>query len=88
MIEPVEILGLAAGSLTAFSSVPQTYKIIKFKHAESVSLLTYLMMNASCILWLLYGLLQASVSIIFWNVISILMTATVIILKLGDMRKA
>jgi MtN3 and saliva related transmembrane protein len=83
----VEVLGLAAGFFTAFSSIPQTYKIVKLKQAESVSLLTYVMLNISCILWLIYGITLGSVSIVFWNVISISMTGTVIVLKLLDMRK-
>ena len=83
----VEIIGLCAGALTAFSSIPQTYKIVKLKKADSVSLTTYLMLNGSCILWLTYGIIQASISIVFWNVISILLTGTVITLKLLDMRK-
>lgn len=86
-IPSVEILGLAAGFLTAFSSMPQTYRIVKLKQAQSVSLLTYVMLNLSCVLWLLYGIFQFSVSIIFWNVVSIFMTGTVIVLKLLDMRK-
>ncbi len=86
-IPPVEIVGLVAGFLTAFSSMPQTYRMVKLKQAHSVSLSTYLMLNASCVLWLIYGVLQASVSIVFWNVISIIMTGIVIILKILDMRK-
>jgi len=82
-----EIIGLCAGALTAFSSVPQTYRIIKLKKADSVSLTTYMMLNGSCILWLTYGIIQGSLSIVFWNVISIMLTGTVIALKLLDMRK-
>lgn len=86
-IPAVEFIGLAAGFLTAFSSAPQTYKMIKLGQAHSVSLVTYLMLNVSCVLWLAYGLVQGSVSIVFWNVISILMTGAVIALKIRNMRK-
>lgn len=86
-IPPVEIVGLVAGFLTAFSSVPQTYKIVKLGQAQSVSLVTYLMLNMSCVLWLTYGIMQGSISIIFWNVISVIMTGAVVVLKLLDMRK-
>lgn len=83
----IEVLGLVAGFFTAFSSIPQTYRIVKLKQADSVSLLTYVMLNISCILWLTYGIILASISIVFWNVISVIMTGTVIVLKIVDMRK-
>lgn len=78
----VEILGLVAGFLTAFSTVPQSLKIIKMKQAEAVSAGTYLMLLGSYILWLAYGVIQGAVSIIFWNVIGIVLGGTVLILKL------
>jgi len=86
-IPPVEFVGLVAGFLTAFSSIPQTYRIVRLKQAHSVSLGTYIMLNASCVLWLVYGVMQDSISIIFWNVISIMLTGSVVILKVLDMRK-
>lgn len=45
------------------------------------------MLNMSCVLWLTYGIMQGSISIIFWNVISVIMTGAVVVLKLLDMRK-
>jgi MtN3 and saliva related transmembrane protein len=81
-ISAVEILGLFAGFLTAFSSVPQSLKIIKLKQAEAVSTLTFGMLVGSYILWLVYGLIMGSVSIVFWNVIALLLGGTVLVLKL------
>ena len=86
-IPPVEILGLVAGAFTAFTSIPQTYKILKSKDAASVSLMMFMMFHISCILWLIYGIIMSSISIIFWNVISVLTTGSVVILKIIDMRK-
>ena len=82
MIEPVELLGLAAGFLTAFSTVPQSIKIIKLKHAEAVSAGTCFMLVGSYVLWLAYGVIQGAISIIFWNIIGIVLGVTVLILKL------
>ncbi len=81
-IAPIEILGLFAGFLTAFSSVPQTIRIIRLKKAESVSAGTYFMLVGSYILWLSYGVIQGAISIIFWNIIGIVLGLTVLILKL------
>ena len=81
-IPAIEILGLMAGFLTAFSTVPQSIKIIKMKKADSVSAGTYFMLLGSYIVWLAYGIVQGALSIIFWNVIGIALGATVLILKL------
>lgn len=82
MIDPVEVLGLVAGFLTAFASVPQTIRIIRLKQADSVSAGTYFMLVGSYILWLIYGVIQDAISIIFWNVIGIALGCTVLVLKL------
>ena len=81
-IPPVELIGLFAGFLTAFSSVPQTIKIIKLKQAASVSAVTYFMLIGSYALWLTYGIILGAVSIIFWNIIALLLGCSVLGLKL------
>ncbi|MCB9982639.1 MAG: hypothetical protein H6861_03055 [Rhodospirillales bacterium] len=82
MIEPVELIGLAAGFLTAFSTVPQSIRIIRVRQAAAVSAGTYFMLLGSYILWLVYGIIQGAISIIFWNVIGIILGAAVLIMKL------
>lgn len=82
MVAPVEVLGLVAGFLTAFASLPQTIRIIKIKDAGAVSVGTYLMLVGSYILWLVYGIYVSAISIIFWNVIAIVLGLTVLYLKL------
>ena len=76
------MLGLAAGFLTAFASMPQTIKIIKHKEAQSVSAGTYFMLVGSYILWLVYGIIQQAISVIFWNAIGIVLGCAVLVLKL------
>ena len=82
MLPPIEILGLFAGFLTAFASMPQTIKMIRHKESKAVSSGTYFMLIGSYALWLIYGFVQGAVSIIFWNVIGIILAAIVLFLKL------
>jgi len=82
MLPAVEILGLFAGFLTAFSSVPQAIKIIKTRDAKSVSAGTYAMLVGSYLLWLIYGVVQGAFSIIFWNIIGLALGGVVLFLKL------
>lgn len=81
-IAPLEILGLFAGFLTAFATLPQTMKIIKTKDAKAVSVGTFIMLLASYILWLIYGIIGEAISIIFWNVIAIALGLVVLYLKI------
>jgi len=80
-LEPVEILGLVAAFLTAFSSVPQTIRIIKLKKADEISAGTYFMLMGSYVLWLSYGIIKASISIILSNVMALALSGVVLILK-------
>ncbi len=82
MIENTEIIGLIAGFLTAFSSVPQSIKIIKLKKSDSVSTATFLMLTASYALWLIYGFLLGLISIIIWNIVGLAFGISILILKL------
>lgn len=82
ILESAEIIGLFAGFLTAFSTLPQTLKIIRSKKSEDVSVGTLLMLNGSYVLWLIYGLTLNLFSVILWNVIALGFGLTVIILRL------
>ncbi len=81
-ITPVEILGLVGGFLGAFSSLPQTFKIIRTKKADSVSAMTYIMLVLCYSIWAIYGFIQSSISLLFWNIVALLISSTVLYLKL------
>lgn len=81
-IPPIEILGFIAGFFGSFSSLPQSYKIIKTRDASTVSLPTFLMLFLAFSLWMIYGIFVGAVSIIFWNAIASLLALITIYLKL------
>jgi MtN3 and saliva related transmembrane protein len=76
-----EILGLIAGALTAFATLPQSVRIIRTRDAGAVSALTYAMLLGSYVLWLAYGALKGLPSIVVWNVVGVALAALVLILK-------
>jgi MtN3 and saliva related transmembrane protein len=80
-----EAVGLAAACLTTFSFLPQAIRIWRTRSARDVSLVMYVMMTTGCCLWLIYGLLIQSVSLIFSNGVGVLMVGSVLALKLRDM---
>lgn len=77
----VEIIGLVAGFLSVCSTVPQSLKILKDKKTEAISTKMFVMLMMSYILWLVYGLMNGAVSIIFWYSIGTVFAATVLMLK-------
>lgn len=81
----IEALGLFAACLTTSSFLPQAIRIWRTRSARDVSLVMYVMMAAGNSLWLTYGILIGSVSMIFANATCLLMVASVLALKVRDM---
>ena len=78
----VEWLGVAAGTLTTLSFVPQVLKTWRTKSVEDVSIWMLLAFNGGISLWLTYGILIGKPSIIFANGITLLLALTLLALKL------
>ena len=78
----VEWLGVAAGTLTTLSFVPQVVKAWRTKSVEDLSLWMLLAFNGGITLWLTYGILTDKPSIIFANAITLALALTLLGLKL------
>jgi MtN3 and saliva related transmembrane protein len=76
-----EILGLIAGLLTTSSFALQVARSLKTRDTRSISLGMYSMFASGIVLWVIYGVLLESFSIIFWNVIALGLALTMIVLK-------
>ncbi|HEX7410627.1 MAG TPA: SemiSWEET family transporter, partial [Bacteroidales bacterium] len=64
-----EVIGILAGTLSCTTFLPQVIKTWKSKSAKDVSLNMFLIATAGTTLWLLYGILIHSISIIGTNII-------------------
>ena len=87
MLDTLEILGLTAGACTTFSVIPQIQKIIASKSAKDISYLMYFTNCIGFILWITYGVLKGSASLIAANTITLILQGAVIILKFHWERK-
>lgn len=76
-----DLVGLAAGSLTTISFVPQVVQIWRTKHADDISTSMFVIFMAGVGLWLLYGITLDALPVIIANAITLLLAATVLILK-------
>jgi MtN3 and saliva related transmembrane protein len=78
----VEWLGVAAGTLTTLSFVPQVLRTWRTKSTEDVSLWMLLAFNGGILLWLSYGLVLLKPSIIYANGVTLLLSLTLLGMKI------
>jgi MtN3 and saliva related transmembrane protein len=78
----VDAVGVAAGLCSMASFVPQILKILRERHAESVSLRMYVVTVAGFGLWIGFGVLQGSWPIWASNTVNLSLAATILALKL------
>lgn len=82
-----EFIGLAAALLTTFAFLPQVYKTWKTKDVSSLSLPMLLIFFIGIVLWLVYGILLNSPSMIFANSITVLSSILLLYFKLKYQKK-
>jgi MtN3 and saliva related transmembrane protein len=80
----LELVGYAAAIFTTTSFVPQAVKILKNHDTRSISLSMYAMFTMGVALWLVYGLTLRSPPIILANAVTLLLSGTILILKLKN----
>ena len=79
MIDQNEIIGLIAAVCTTFAFVPQVIKVWKTKQTKDLSLRMYSIMFLGIVLWLVYGILIDSLSIILANVVTATLVGTILV---------
>ena len=88
MAEPwIEAIGLLAGVLGIIAWIPQIREVWVNKRHEGISLTTFSVVTIALSLWLLYGILIESVSMIIANVMT-LSVIFAVILGVIRLRKA
>ncbi len=75
-------VGVAAALCSMSSFVPQVLKILREKDASSVSLRMYVVTVTGFALWTAYGFMLQSWPLIGSNVISLVLSGAVLVLKL------
>ena len=78
----IDAVGVAAGVCSMSSFVPQILKILRERHAESVSLRMYIVTVTGFVLWTTYGALLGSWPIWVSNAVNLALAATILALKL------
>ncbi|MCS6931441.1 MAG: SemiSWEET transporter [Acetobacteraceae bacterium] len=77
----IELLGLAAGAMTTAAFVPQALRTWRTGSARDFSLPMLLLFCTGLSLWLVYGVLIASASVVAANAITLPLAAYILWVK-------
>jgi len=79
------VIGSLAGALTTIAFIPQVIRTWKTRSARDISLVTYLLFSCGVLLWLIYGILLQAMPVILANGVTLLLSASILALKIRDM---
>ena len=78
----VELVGAVAAVLTTASFLPQAVKVLRTRETEAISLAMYALFTTGVAAWLAYGLLTMQWSIIAANALTLLLSGTILAMKI------
>ena len=76
------IVGMIAGCCSTAAFVPQVLKIWREGDTRAISTRMYVLRDLGFVLWLAYGLALRSTPLIVFNILSLLLGGTILVLKL------
>ena len=76
------IVGMIAGCCSTAAFVPQVLKIWREGDTRAISTSMYVLHDAGFVLWLAYWLALRSTPLIVFNILSLLLGGTILVLKL------
>lgn len=77
-----EIVGLVAALLTTVAFLPQVVHTIRTRSTHDISLRMYSLYTVGIFLWLIYGLLLHDMPLIVANIVTFVLSGTILGLKL------
>lgn len=79
----IEIIGFIAGTIAVGAFLPQAIKTFKTRQTGDLSTVMLIMQMACVGLWMIYGILKQSPSLIICNFFTLAVVASVFIMKLS-----
>jgi uncharacterized protein with PQ loop repeat len=83
-----EVVGFIAGGIGIFFGLPQALRVRKLGHGRGVSLISWTLQFAVAVSWATYGFDSKSPSILFTNLVALLVNASVIMAILRNNAKS
>jgi len=81
-MDAATVLGLLAGTLTTASFLPQVIKTWRSRSAGDISLVMFALFSLGVLLWIVYGFTVGAVPVIVANVITLLLSMTILVFKI------
>jgi MtN3 and saliva related transmembrane protein len=81
-MQAIQLIGLAAGTLTTIAFIPQVVKTYKSRSAKDLSLGMFSIFTTGIALWLTYGILINDVPVIASNMVTLALAATLLYFKI------
>ena len=78
----MEWAGYLAAAMTTLAFVPQALKTIRTRDTRSISLGMYVVFTIGIAFWLVYGIALGSIPMILSNIVTFLLSATILGLKI------
>ena len=82
------LVGTLAGICSTSSFIPQVIKVWREGDTEAISKKMYLVTVTAFSLWIIYGLMIGSMPFIVFNIASLALSATILVIKLRNVRQA
>lgn len=82
MSNVASLVGYMAATLTTIAFLPQVLHILRTRNTAGISLAMYSAFTLGVAMWLVYGLLLHAWPIILANVVTLALSASVLVLKL------
>jgi len=80
-MQSVSLIGILAGILTTLAFLPQVVKTWRTRSADDISVGMLLLFSSGLVLWLIYGIAIVSLPIILANVVTLLLTFAILLMK-------
>lgn len=81
-MDTITLLGLAAGTLTTVSFLPQLVKAWRSRSTRDISLAMYTVFTFGVLLWLIYGVMIDSLPVILANAVTLVIAIVIMVLKI------
>ena len=80
-MDAIELIGSFAAVCTTFAFLPQAVKVLRDGQTQGISLLMYAIFTLGVATWFLYGLLIASLPLIFANAVTLILAGLILGVK-------
>lgn len=81
-MDGLTLLGLTAAVFTTAAFLPQVIKTLKTRQTKDMSLVMYVALAIGVSLWLAYGVITGNAPIVLANIITLVLTMILLVLKL------